>query len=360
MRADALAGVDAFRRGCVQTRRLPRGHALGGVRVARAGGGGGGARAPPLARVALDAHDGGAPLALRVPPDLFSGRVRRPGRGGAHVRAPARGLAVVARARAHVVDGLADAGAARGYARRRGAHDARQATVREARAGGGRGRRRADVRTQKRREGGRRDDAVGDDAVAVAQEPRALRVGAAAHVVLPLNLAADGHGVAASSGAVHEARRRADDASAYKQAQARAACALHVEEMRTRRWRAACATRRGPLPGARRRRRAACADRRRRRRARAASERAPAADGGPDDRHVCDRARSSRPRARGGVLFRELLLPLAARRAGRERFYVFAQCVETGGARLFWMDRLDETPVARSLMMRYLSGVARR
>lgn len=167
--------------------------------------------------------------------------------------------------------------------------------------------------------------------------------------VLPLNLEADGHGVAASSGLCMR-RVRAGDASAYKQAQAvlRARFTKKYADATLARCLrdeseglylvhdgdgasaspigVAAVVLYGCEPCGRR----------------------------PTVALMIDTfaiERKFEGSGRGGALFRELLLPLAARRAGREPFYVFAQCVETGGARLFWMDRLDETPVARSLMM---------
>jgi GNAT superfamily N-acetyltransferase len=57
----------------------------------------------------------------------------------------------------------------------------------------------------------------------------------------------------------------------------------------------------------------------------------------------------------GGRVFRELLRDAMSERhcpgAGRRRYVVFAQCLNTKGARLFWKDKLDDSSVARSLLL---------
>jgi hypothetical protein len=59
-----------------------------------------------------------------------------------------------------------------------------------------------------------------------------------------------------------------------------------------------------------------------------------------------------RPRPRYGArIFRGLCLSLAARHVpAGVPFWVFAQCVRTGAAREMWLDRLDESSVARALL----------
>ena len=56
----------------------------------------------------------------------------------------------------------------------------------------------------------------------------------------------------------------------------------------------------------------------------------------------------------GGATFHALLRGVCARAsrgAGDDPYHVFAQCVRTGDARHFWYDKLDESTVARSLLL---------
>jgi hypothetical protein len=54
----------------------------------------------------------------------------------------------------------------------------------------------------------------------------------------------------------------------------------------------------------------------------------------------------------GNITFHALLRGVCDRASTRgNSYHVFAQCVRTGDARLFWYDKLDESTVARSLLI---------
>ena len=63
----------------------------------------------------------------------------------------------------------------------------------------------------------------------------------------------------------------------------------------------------------------------------------------------------------GGITFHAFLRGICHRVSSvGASYYVFAQCVRTGDARLFWFDKLDESTVARSLLLQAFSIDSRR
>lgn len=63
----------------------------------------------------------------------------------------------------------------------------------------------------------------------------------------------------------------------------------------------------------------------------------------------------------GGITFHAFLRGICHRASSvGASYYVFAQCVRTGDARLFWYDKLDESTVARSLLLQAFSIDSRR
>ena len=63
----------------------------------------------------------------------------------------------------------------------------------------------------------------------------------------------------------------------------------------------------------------------------------------------------------GGTTFHAFLRGICHRVSSvGASYYVFAQCVRTGDARLFWYDKLDESTIARSLLLQAFSIESRR